>query len=292
MSKYKNKIQIGIIVCILLIATFFHDSGAPDHELPNNMVAETLAPTDNNEVAEASPEQETDQTLDKSEEAKQEDAAKQDEASDKAKETDKPVATDATQEASKVTETEKKEDQTQEATSTNKQTKETASKENAGASAAPEETTSPGPTPSMQVPTEKLTCTISINCSTILNNISKLDPDKVSLVPKDGVILAEQKVTFKQGENVFDVLQKVTKDNKIHMEFMTTPLYHTAYIEGIGNLYEFDCGELSGWQYKVNGNFPSFGCSNYTLANGDKIEWVYTCDLGKDVGGYQELSEE
>ena len=57
------------------------------------------------------------------------------------------------------------------------------------------------------------------------------------------------------------------------------------YIEGIHNLYEFDCGDLSGWMYKVNGWFPNYGCSRYQLKQGDVIEWVYTCDLGKDVGG-------
>ena len=57
------------------------------------------------------------------------------------------------------------------------------------------------------------------------------------------------------------------------------------YIEGINNLYEFDVGNTSGWMYKVNGWFPNYGCSRYQLQNGDVIEWVYTCDLGDDVGG-------
>jgi len=139
---------------------------------------------------------------------------------------------------------------------------------------------------------EELTCTISIDCSTILNNMDMLLEDKVSVVPSDGVILAEQTVDFTEGESVFDVLLRVTKENKIHMEFMNTPIYKTAYLEGIGNIYEFDCGELSGWQYRVNGVFPSYGCSRYILQPGDKIEWVYTCDLGKDVGGTQEFVEE
>ena len=63
-------------------------------------------------------------------------------------------------------------------------------------------------------------------------------------------------------------------------------MYNSAYIEGINNLYEFDCGELSGWMYKVNGWFPNYGCSRYQLKEGDVIEWVYTCDLGVDVGGF------
>ena len=35
----------------------------------------------------------------------------------------------------------------------------------------------------------------------------------------------------------------------------------------------------------VNGWFPNYGCSRYGLKDGDVICWVYTCDLGNDVGG-------
>ena len=128
------------------------------------------------------------------------------------------------------------------------------------------------------------TCTFSIECSTILNNLSDLDPDKRHLVPSDGVILPPTKVTFYEGESVYDVLQRVCKENNIHMESSWTPVYNSAYIEGINNLYEFDCGELSGWMYRVNGWYPNYGCSRYQLADGEVVEWRYTCDLGIDVG--------
>ena len=128
------------------------------------------------------------------------------------------------------------------------------------------------------------TCTFSIECSTILNNLEQLDPDKRELVPSNGVILAPTKVTFHAGESVFDVLQRVCKEKGIHMESSWTPVYNSAYIEGIHNLYEFDCGELSGWMYRVNGWYPNYGCSRYQLADGEVVEWRYTCDLGNDVG--------
>lgn len=128
------------------------------------------------------------------------------------------------------------------------------------------------------------TCTFSIECSTILNNLKDLDPDKRELVPSNGVILAPTKVTFYEGESVFDVLQRVCKEKGIHMESSWTPIYNSAYIEGIHNLYEFDCGELSGWMYRVNGWYPNYGCSRYQLVDGEKVEFRYTCDLGKDVG--------
>ena len=129
------------------------------------------------------------------------------------------------------------------------------------------------------------TCTFSIECSTILNNLDMLDPDKLEMVPSGGVILSKTTVTFYEGESVFDVLQRLCKEKGIHMEAEWTPIYNSAYGDGIHNLYEFDCGALSGWMYKVNGWYPNYGSSRYQLKDGDVVEWRYTCDLGNDVGG-------
>lgn len=129
-----------------------------------------------------------------------------------------------------------------------------------------------------------LTCTISISCATILDNMDLCAKNKLALVPSDGVILPTTSMTFSEGESVYDVLQRVCQDHGIHMESSWTPMYNSAYIEGINNLYEFDVGEESGWMYKVNGWFPNYGCSRYQVQSGDTICFVYTCDLGKDVG--------
>ena len=129
------------------------------------------------------------------------------------------------------------------------------------------------------------TCTLSISCATILDNQELCDPEKWELVPENGWILEPMTVTFYAGESVFNVLQRTCKQQGIHMEFSNTPVYNSAYIEGIHNLYEFDVGNESGWMYRVNGWFPNYGCSRYQLQDGDVIEWVYTCDLGDDVGG-------
>lgn len=129
------------------------------------------------------------------------------------------------------------------------------------------------------------TCTFSIECSTILNNLEMLEPEKLEMVPSNGVILDRTTLTFYEGESVFDVLQRVCRDYGIHMEASWTPIYNSAYIEGIHNLYEFDCGNLSGWMYQVNGWYPNYGCSRYQLQDGDVVQWRYTCDFGNDVGG-------
>ncbi len=135
------------------------------------------------------------------------------------------------------------------------------------------------------------TCTISISCATILDNMDLCNQEKVELVPEEGWILEPIVVTFNEGESVFDVLRNTCKEHKIHLEYMNTPVYNSAYIEGIHNLYEFDVGELSGWMYKVNDWFPNYGCSRYQVQAGDVIEWVYTCDLGFDVGGGYAMGE-
>jgi hypothetical protein len=127
--------------------------------------------------------------------------------------------------------------------------------------------------------------TISITAATILDNLDNFDSAKKSLLPKDGVLVSTRSVPFKEGNTVFDALLAVTKDQRVHMEYVSTPLYKSNYIEGIANIYEMDAGPLSGWMYKVNGVFPSVGCGRYGLKAGDVIEWVYTCDLGRDVGG-------
>lgn len=136
-----------------------------------------------------------------------------------------------------------------------------------------------------EVGEEALHCTISISCATLLENQDLLDSAKLGLIPSDGWVLQPMEVTFYEGENVFHVLQRICKQQKVHLEFMDIPLYNSAYIEGIHNLYEFDAGDLSGWMYKVNDWFPNYGCSRYQLEDDDVIEWVYTCDLGNDVGG-------
>ncbi len=131
---------------------------------------------------------------------------------------------------------------------------------------------------------KELTCTLLVECSTILNNMGDLTEGKESLVPTDGIIYEKQTVTFYEGESVFDVLLREMQNNRIHMEYVMTPMYNSNYIEGINNLYEKDCGRWSGWMYCVNGWYPNYGCSRYQVQQGDEIEWHYTCDLGRDLG--------
>lgn len=88
------------------------------------------------------------------------------------------------------------------------------------------------------------------------------------------------------GETVFDVLKRVTAENGVALSYRQTE--YGTYIDGIAGVFEFDRGPLSGWMYRVNGVFPSFSAANYKLTPNDSVEWIYTRDLGKDIGGYVE----
>lgn len=123
------------------------------------------------------------------------------------------------------------------------------------------------------------TCTLLIECKEILNNTEKLNKDKIGIVPDDGIIFPETEVGFNEGESVYDVIRRVCTENKIHLDASITPAYNTAYVKGINNLYEFDCGEFSGWTYSVNAVMPQYGCSDYTLSRGDRIVFHYICEF-------------
>lgn len=201
-------------------------------------------------------------------------------------ETAKSPETTKTEETEKTSETLKSEEQTK-PSETIKTEETTKSSEgiNPQETTEIEETTTVAKEPDSTEVEPKLSCTITIRCDTILDNWDALEPAKAAYVPESGCILPVMTVEFTEGETVFDVLNRVCSTYGIQIEYSWTPMYDSYYIEGIHNLYEFDCGHESGWMYKVNGWFPNYGCSSYTLIGGEDIVWCYTCvGLGADVG--------
>ncbi len=124
-------------------------------------------------------------------------------------------------------------------------------------------------------PPQVETVAISISCAALSQNIKLLDEEKRELVPSSGWLLPPLETEFREGESVFDLLVRMCREHGILMEFTTSPVYESAYIEGIGNLYEFDAGAQSGWVYSVNGTSPNVGCSSYKLKAGDIVAWEY-----------------
>lgn len=283
MKKHRNKIIAAAVVLMCLVAAFWWGGNMPDSQgflptetqTPAAVMENDMANTDDtanaDEVTNGDDAVNTDEAVTDEASTEQSDGAANGEPSDVAVQT--PVSESEKNDSTGVaaqngTKTAKNEQKTAEKPS---QTVEKVEKNTEKSSAVSDDAT-------------ERTCTISVSCGTILNNISYLKEEKQGLIPSNGVVLSERKAAFNEGESVFNVLQRELKRAKIHLEFSSTPVYDSIYIEGINNIYEFDCGEGSGWVYRVNGIFPGYGCNQYKLKPGDKIEWLYTCNLGKDVG--------
>lgn len=148
-------------------------------------------------------------------------------------------------------------------------------------------------------PVKMITCMFEISCENILKNKDNLKENKEAFLPKNGTILNSVKVTVPEGSTAFDVIKKACADNVctdgcayckkngIQLDYVYTPGYENYYIRGIHQIYEKDCGTQSGWMYCVNGAFPNYGCSQYKVKDGDLIRFLYTCDLGDDLGAGQ-----
>jgi len=100
-------------------------------------------------------------------------------------------------------------------------------------------------------------------------------------IPEDGLLLPETSLPIAVGDTVYTILTDAARAHGIHME--ASGAQGMMYIHGIGNIYEFDFGDLSGWVYTVNGESASVGVDQYVLKPGDKVEFHYTLELGKDI---------
>ncbi len=132
---------------------------------------------------------------------------------------------------------------------------------------------------------ETINVTIEIRCDTIIGKTptaNKTNIDKY--IPEDGTILEKISVEISSEATVSELLQQACKDNGIQLEQEGNGKLGYAYVKGIQYLYELDYGDISGWMYRVNGEFPSVGCGEYKLEDGDEVQWLYTCELGRDIG--------
>lgn len=163
-------------------------------------------------------------------------------------------------------------------------------KKNTGSQPKPQSTKNPGKNTQAAIPAptqppvaagatkqEKKECSLTITCQEVFSHMDKLSDSAKKVIPKDGMIL-NGTFAFEEGETVFDLLKRVCKEKEIHLDYVFTPLYSSYYIKGIHNLYEFDCGDESGWMYSVNGKDPGCGSNKYKLAKGDQVVFNYTCE--------------
>lgn len=94
-----------------------------------------------------------------------------------------------------------------------------------------------------------------------------------------GVILDNANWSWSGSCTALDVLKGILHQRGISYSIPG------EYVRSIAGLAEKKEGyPLSGWLFRINGVFPGVGSGNSIIRNGDRIEWLYTLDGGKDVG--------
>lgn len=127
----------------------------------------------------------------------------------------------------------------------------------------------------------EINCTVEVRCDTVTGNPDALvNQDNLSIIPADGVGVAEMKIIANEGDTVFDVTSKMAQVSGI--DFVES----NKYITQIGKLAVGDCGAYSGWLFTVNGEFVMDGAEKIEVQDGDKIVWLYTIDGGSDIGAW------
>ncbi|MGN1423054.1 MAG: DUF4430 domain-containing protein [Oscillospiraceae bacterium] len=125
--------------------------------------------------------------------------------------------------------------------------------------------------------------TVSADCSAVLSRMGDIDEavNPAEVIPADGVVIGQTEVSVAEGGTAFDALTAAARANGVRVDY--TGSVYGVYINGIGFIYEFGFGSTSGWMYRVNGEFPDTSAGTFVLSEGDKVEFIYTCDMGNDI---------
>ena len=132
-----------------------------------------------------------------------------------------------------------------------------------------------------------------VTVSFVDNGIRKSGEIGVTYKTPLGEIIEAVEVPFKEGDTVATVTLRLLKALDIKATYTGKPT-NNFYLSSIGNFTlngkhytsfgEFDAGAASGWMIKHNNWFINMGASEFEVADGDNVEWLYTCRLGADIG--------
>ncbi len=109
-----------------------------------------------------------------------------------------------------------------------------------------------------------------------------LSVDKLTI--GKGYVLSSTGVELQPGDTAWTVLKRELDKRGISCRYELNTQYDSVYVQSIDGEGEFDHGKGSGWMYSVNGVYPGYGASKYTLKDGDIVKWRYTTNLGTDLG--------
>jgi hypothetical protein len=83
-----------------------------------------------------------------------------------------------------------------------------------------------------------------------------------------GVLVDAESLTLSEGSTVYDAL----------METDVTVSESGGFIDGIDNMFNGDCNDVSGWTFSVNDEVPLTLADETVLSDGDEIVWQYVLE--------------
>lgn len=87
----------------------------------------------------------------------------------------------------------------------------------------------------------------------------------------------EKSIEFKEDMTALDATLLATQGTEYTVEYSGGK--SSAYIKGIGGLYEKEHGAMSGWCYMVNGEKINKSCARQKISAGDELRWEYCTDF-------------
>jgi len=109
--------------------------------------------------------------------------------------------------------------------------------------------------------------------------ISVRDPN--ARAGQTSIFFAGQYFDIHAGETAYSLLRRTN----LNIVTRGQAALGGIYVVSINGWSEFSDGPLSGWMFRVNGAFPDDSASARVLQNGDRVEWLFSRNLGADLGG-------
>lgn len=100
-----------------------------------------------------------------------------------------------------------------------------------------------------------------------------------------GYEVKDKPVEWQRGDTAYSVLVRGLGEENIRSSSKTDMGIYVEAIKINGKWEgEFDHGHDSGWMINVNGYYIHISAGYYRVEAGDKVNWRYTTNLGKDLG--------
>ncbi len=109
-----------------------------------------------------------------------------------------------------------------------------------------------------------------------VNNSDEENVVSITIKGLDTTILPETTVPIERDDTIFAITLRILQEEGI--PYSVSGAGALAYVEGIGDLYEFDHGPTSGWLVKKNGELIGHSSGIESVEPGDTIEWYYSTD--------------